>query len=112
MGSNDFRGQTPIKVALADQKIIKVFRTDNLNSHFRELAKIPIKVEAIKRVFANYPTHMLDPLFFSSASGTPWLSQTPLNTDIIFYYNFGWLILPPVNNHPKNAQPNPFLIYL
>ena len=45
----------PIKVALANQKIIKVFRTDNLNSHFRELAKIPIKVEAIKRVFANYP---------------------------------------------------------
>ena len=55
MGSNNFRGQTPIKVALADQKIIKVFRTDNLNSHFRELTKIPIKVEAIKRVFANYP---------------------------------------------------------
>jgi hypothetical protein len=42
-------------VALADQKIIKVFRTDNLNSHFRELAKTPIKVEALKRVFANYP---------------------------------------------------------
>ena len=50
-----FEDKPPIKVALADQKIIKVFRTDNLNSHFRELAKTPIKVEALKRVFANYP---------------------------------------------------------
>jgi predicted translin family RNA/ssDNA-binding protein len=43
------------KVALADQKIITVFRTENLNSHFRELAKVPIKVKTLKRVIANYP---------------------------------------------------------
>ena len=32
-----FEDKPAIKVALADKKIIKVFRTDNLNSQFREL---------------------------------------------------------------------------
>ena len=50
-----FEDKPPIKVALADQKILKLFRTDNLNSHFRELTKVPIKVKTLKRVIANYP---------------------------------------------------------
>jgi hypothetical protein len=55
-----FEDKPPIKVALADQKILKLFRTDNLNSHFRELTKVPIKVEALKIWFSHISTTELE----------------------------------------------------
>lgn len=52
---NNFGGQTPHQGSISRSENNKIFRTENLNSHFRELAKTPIKVEALKRVIANYP---------------------------------------------------------